>query len=157
MAVGRPSKFKETSDLFIAQIEAGQPMAAAAVSAGIALSTVKNWLTQGREGATDQFSLFLARYTRARAIGLKNTVTEIREKGAADWRATAWLGERLYPEVLSARQTALSVNVAQNVNANPQAAAGLSHEEMRQRIISATEYVDQYLKGREQAAGNNGE
>jgi hypothetical protein len=145
MAGGRPSKFKGTCDLFIAEIEAGQPMAAAAVSAGVALSTVKGWLTSGREGSSDQFSLFLARYTRARAIGLKNTVTEIRDKGADDWRAVAWLGERLYPEVLSLKQAALSVNVNASANANPTPPAPLTHEEMRKRLIDATEYTAKFL------------
>jgi hypothetical protein len=107
---GRPSKFKETSELFIAAIASGQPMGGAAAVAGIALSTVKSWLTAGRQGGNDQFTRFLNRYQQARAVGLKNTVTEIREKGATDWRATAWLGERLYPEELCLKQSVINVS-----------------------------------------------
>jgi hypothetical protein len=102
--LGRRSKL--TPDYvpkFLAQIEKGLPVRAAAALAGLHHDTVMKWLEAARAGDERYFD-FLERYTRARGKAQDAAVERIRRVGADDWRAEAWLLERMHPADFSLKQ-----------------------------------------------------
>jgi hypothetical protein len=100
-AGGRPSKFPKYSAQFLRHIESGQSISSAAGLSGLAESTVFSWLASARNAQGGAFSEFLERYTRARGKAQGKMIQEIREAGQQDWRAVAWLAEKMFPEVFS--------------------------------------------------------
>ena len=97
---GRPSAMTEqvVSDIVNA-LAAGAAVKAAAGAAGISERTYYLWRERGeQEGADEAFLQFLQRTTRAREQGKVALTASIRKAAAEDWRAAAWLLERLEPE-----------------------------------------------------------
>src|SRR5215210_4357861 len=103
---GRPSAMTEqvVSDIVNA-LAAGATIKAATGAAGISERTYYLWREQGgQEGADEAFLQFLQRTTRAREQGKVALTASIRKAAAEDWRAAAWLLERLEPEAWSLKQ-----------------------------------------------------
>jgi transposase-like protein len=88
---------------FFETIETGIGVEPAAASAGLSSSTIYNWIRRGEQeqtaGEASEFVEFLERLTRARAsvhVRLAESLT--RAAATGDWRAAAWMLERLSPE-----------------------------------------------------------
>jgi len=103
-AGGRPSKFRKVVKTFLDQIRAGLTIEAAAGRSGITGRCVHYWLERGRAASHGEFFQFFQSYTRARGEALADMIKEIRSAGREDWRATAWLAERMFKEELSLKQ-----------------------------------------------------
>jgi hypothetical protein len=108
--LGRRSKCTEPYiSTFCEHVAAGKPLRAAAALAGIHVDAVMNWLSLYRDG-DQRFTEFAERYARARGQGEARAVERIRAlgdndgTGRGDWRAQAWLAERMYPEDLNLKQ-----------------------------------------------------
>ena len=104
--IGRPSAMTEqvVADIVNA-LAAGATVRAAAGAAGISERTYHSWRERGeQEGADEAFLQFLQRTTRAREQGKVALVASIRRSAnEGDWRAAAWLLERLEPEAWAAK------------------------------------------------------
>ena len=129
---GRHSKATPAICQAIAQaIERGANIEAAAVAAGVAHSTVCEWLARG-EGrhprpSTPDLEAFAAAVRKAEAAFECALVARINEAatddGGRDWRAAAWLLERRFPDRWGRRTRA---EVATTVQASGSAAAALA-------------------------------
>ena len=105
-APGRPSAMTDevVTDIVNA-LAAGATAKAAAGAAGISEATYHSWRAQACEGADPVFLEFLERTTRAREQGKVALAASIRKAAnEGDWRAAAWLLERLEPEGWSLKQ-----------------------------------------------------
>jgi hypothetical protein len=101
--VGRPSKLNEhVTRALIHNVSTGATLELAADAAGIHISTLHNWRTQGDAdldaGKDTQYSRLVDALSRARADGELALVSLIRSHGLTDWRAAAWLLERRAPK-----------------------------------------------------------
>lgn len=67
---------------------------------GISMATWSNWHRRGSEGE-QPFSEFVNRTTRAIGDGLASRVGAI--AGSGDWRADAWMLERMHPDEFGKR------------------------------------------------------
>jgi len=134
-------------DAFIKHVESGQPLSAAAALAGIAPRTVQYWLEFGRKEPNGRYGIFARRFERARDLSLAGYIAEVRKIGCnsekPDWRAAAWLGERIHREKLwlnygQANQTSV-VNI--NVLSTPTAQLPERQAVVRE-IEGTTEVLD---------------
>jgi hypothetical protein len=89
---------------FLKHIESGQTIVAAAALSGIGQSTVFNWLAIARNASEGVYREFMEAFTRARGKAEGAMVKEVRQAGREDWRATAWLLERMFPERFYVKQ-----------------------------------------------------
>jgi hypothetical protein len=89
--------------IFLKHIEKGLPIRVAAVLAGLHYDTVMSWLSAARDGDT-RYADFIDRYTRARSVAQNKSIERIRRIGAEDWRAEAWLAERMFPKDFNLKQ-----------------------------------------------------
>jgi hypothetical protein len=106
---GRKSILKpELQDRFLRGLASGVGVAQAAAYAGIGRSTAHAWLDRGEKeqaagitAETSEFVVFLDRITRTRATVRVQLAAEIQRAGCegskGDWRAAAWMLERLAP------------------------------------------------------------
>src|SRR5262245_60786799 len=102
--LGRRSKCCEPYvSTFLEHVASGLPLRAAAARAGLHVDAVMNWLALYRDG-DQRFVEFAERYARARGQGEARAIERVRKlgdndgSGRGDWRAEAWLAERMYPE-----------------------------------------------------------
>jgi hypothetical protein len=147
---GRPCKLKDFSASFLKYIENGLPISSAAALSGLAPSTVMDWLAKGRAAKNKQFSDFLEQYTRARGIALGKVVARLTRASEEDWRALAWLAERMWPEELCLKSNSHIVNVVQHAgNGHGSMIAGgpavqmVSEAELLKMAQIAAEVADQ--------------
>lgn len=106
MPGGRPSKLTPAVAERIAKaLEQGMPQETAAKLAGVEPRTFYEWMAQGRrEDGRHEYQQFAQAVTLARATFQESVIAEIRnaftpgEHGVRDWRALAWLMERMFPE-----------------------------------------------------------
>lgn len=101
----KTKKIDKYIDPLLDNLRSGMSYQAAATQAGLALSTVNSW----RESDEEFAELFDAAVDYAEAVML----AEIRQQGRAreDWRATAWILERRFPERWALRKEIdMSVN-----------------------------------------------
>jgi hypothetical protein len=110
---GRPSKLdSEITNRVLAALESGVGIVRAAAHAGVAASTVHNWLQQGdadqQAGTESDRAAFLDRVTRTRANVAVRLAAQLQRAGRenvdGDWRANAWLLERLAPDEFGQHQ-----------------------------------------------------
>lgn len=85
-----PGPSEEQRDLLLAAAQRGATNRDAAALAGIAESTFYKWLSN------DDYADFADAYTRAKATGRMRSIRLIADSD--DWRAHAWLLERVDPE-----------------------------------------------------------
>lgn len=94
--MARPTKLnKEIQDAICEAIENGATYSAAAEAAGIAVSTMNDWLKDERP----RFVQFSEAVRAANARFMTDALRKIREAGRKDWRALAWSLERRLPEL----------------------------------------------------------
>jgi hypothetical protein len=102
---GRPSKCTaQYVPRFLKHIAEGQTIRAAAALAGLHIDSIMRWLEAARDGDERYFE-FSELYARARGKAQSKMVAEIRRAGTGDWRATAWLLERMFVSDFSLKQT----------------------------------------------------
>lgn len=79
----------------------------AAYYAGISPITLLEWLRRGEGNDTSReqtklYAEFAKKYRQARAVLVRQCVEDIRQfKGDGEWRARAWLAEKLAPDELT--------------------------------------------------------
>jgi hypothetical protein len=93
--VGRPSLMTpETVKRITDAVQAGAPRHQAAAFAGIATSTLHNWLARGHAGEP-HYKEFLEGIQQAEGVRVVNAAAKISTSG--HWQAQAWLLERWDP------------------------------------------------------------
>ena len=102
--VGRKPKLtKEIAGKLVRLLKAGHVISVACSAVGIGERTYHRWMEQGARETVGPYWQFWQRVQRARAqceAALLNTVHKHTMK---DWRAAAWLLERLFPARYSTR------------------------------------------------------
>ncbi|HYW88566.1 MAG TPA: hypothetical protein VFB50_12400 [Chloroflexota bacterium] len=89
--MGRPSKLTpERAERLLQAVRDGNTLKAACACAGVTEETLASWRRR--------FLDFSECLTRAIAESEASLVASIRQAGAADWRASAWLLERRWPD-----------------------------------------------------------
>lgn len=106
--MGRPTKCTpEVTELVCEALSFGVSWEAAAAHAGVAVSTVHNWIAQAADDVDGgQYSEFLERTTRARdaaEVRMARIVIQAAEDG--DAKAAQWWLERRRGDSWSAKQT----------------------------------------------------
>lgn len=105
----KPLLTTERAEQLAKEIRAGIPTKTAAVRAGIAESTFYLWLDKGRGQKKGKFSEFLGLIHRAEADRRATHALELvkaargTEKKPGDWRARAWVAERVDSEEFGLR------------------------------------------------------
>lgn len=93
---GRPTLCTpEVIDRLCAEMEALGFVGAACARAGVARSTVEEWVIRGKDGQ-EPYAGFAAKWAQARARANARHVEAI--QASPDWRARAWLLERAAPD-----------------------------------------------------------
>ncbi len=117
---GAPTKCTpEVMDRLCAEMETLGFVGAACARAGVAKSTVAEWVLRGERGE-EPFAEFSARWAQARARAQATLLENIRGAAASgDWRAAAWALERANPEEYP-REPAITVTT----NIQPGVAVG---------------------------------
>lgn len=118
--LGRPTKYTpEVVEIIKAAVKSGLSPTRAGMLAGLNAQTVSEW--RGR------FPEFSDAIELARCEGLKERLENIERSGIMDWRATAWLVEKTFPEEYG-KQAA--INISATANASASAVAVMSDEEL---------------------------
>lgn len=115
---GRPSKLTPTvQESILSAISTGVTYEVACAHAGIAYSTLRNWIVAAEQGDKDPAKVeLLEALKKAEAEAELSCVARIRKAAiGGQWQASAWLLERRYPERWSRRDryevSATNVNV----------------------------------------------
>ena len=94
----RPTKLTpERRDALLKWLRGGLPLETAARLTGVSPSTVQSWRKQSRAGRAG-YRNFETEVLTAMAEGEAIHVARIAEAGRGNWRAAAWLLERMHPE-----------------------------------------------------------
>ena len=118
--MGRPSKLSpEIQERICSALRGGNYESAAAASAGVGSSTVRQWLQWGRDAKSARYVAFLTAVTRAREDAELRLVELWQEAMPNDWRAIAEFLARRYPERWGKRERA-EVTVSATADAVPQ-------------------------------------
>lgn len=92
----------------IERLRAGIPLRWAAQAAGVTYGSAKTWIDHGNEdrnaGRISIYSDFVYEVERADSEYVASAVARIRMHGTDDWRAEAWLLERMHRGVFGNRQ-----------------------------------------------------
>jgi transposase len=83
---------------FLRFLSSGLPMDTAARLVGVQDYTVRLWLTRARTWPRGVYKGFDRDVTRCLAEGEAILLARITEAGRSNWRADAWLLERMYPD-----------------------------------------------------------
>ncbi len=129
----------------------GRPIRVAAEAVGVHHGTVYDWLHRGEAGI-EAYVPFMLDWKAARAEAVGGVIDSIADAGQrsscptctcetpcvapGDWKATAWLGERLYPDTLQLTQ---KVQIQQSVE-QVLIAARSAVDDDGQRIVSEEAY-----------------
>ena len=93
---GRPPKLtSEMETRLVALLKAGVPREVACAGVGIADRTLRIWLTKARAGEED-YQEFADKVEAAQAEAQSTMLFQIRKAGAKDWKALAWMLERVF-------------------------------------------------------------
>ncbi len=102
---GRPSKL--TADIqsrIVSAVRCGASFKNACVAAGISERTFQRWRQKGEhQGAKTEYRRFWRDLTQAEQEGQTARLAIIQKAARNDWRAAAWLLERMNPERFSLR------------------------------------------------------
>jgi hypothetical protein len=95
---GRPSLLtEEVAALLVASLRAGNYPTVASRAAGISWQTFVAWMQRGAKGE-EPYAQLKEQVERARAEGQVRHVAIVSRAAESDWRASAWLLERQWPE-----------------------------------------------------------
>lgn len=97
----RPKLNRDLQARFLSLVRAGVPTEVACEGAGIASRTIRIWQERAKDEADPQHArhaTFAAELEKAKAEAQASTLVDIRRHGKKDWKALAWLLERVYPE-----------------------------------------------------------
>ena len=99
-SLGRPCLLtKDREAKLLKAIEEGMPLKQSAMLAGICYETMNRWRKNGEsESARPEFRQFCQALERSQAIAMQLLVERVSQAGKNDWRASAWMLERRYPE-----------------------------------------------------------
>ena len=118
--MGRPTKLSpEIQERICSALRDGNYESAAAASAGVGASTVRQWLQWGRDAKSARYVAFLTAVTRAREEAELRLVELWQEAMPNDWRAIAEFLARRYPMRWGRRERA-EIAVGTTSNAAPQ-------------------------------------
>ena len=97
---GRPSKLTaDTEARILSMVRSGSSNRTACMAAGICERTFYMWKTKGESpDEPPEYSHFLQELTRAEQEGHAARLALIQKAARTDWRAAAWMQERLDPE-----------------------------------------------------------
>lgn len=99
--VGRPTKLTaEVHQAIISAMEDGATIIVAIRSVGVASTTYRRWMEQGKSKASEHehYRLFRVAVKRARATAELNAIKVIKRAQNDNWAAAAWFLERSFPE-----------------------------------------------------------
>lgn len=101
--MARPSELtQDVADTLLTSLER-MPIKSACALAGVAPSTYRRWVRRGEAGEP-LYEEFAIKARRVRASFAQELVRGIETAGKDDWRASAWLLERLFPREFGLRQ-----------------------------------------------------
>ncbi len=97
--MGRPAELTpELAERIVGYVRDGASLKDASRACGYHESTVRLWRRKGEQPrAREPYVSFSAALTRARREGKLALIGQIRTAAQHDWRAAAWLLERMYP------------------------------------------------------------
>lgn len=97
---GRPCLLTtEREGILLKAIEDGLPLKQAAMLAGISYDTFNRWRIKGEsESAPDEFRDFCKALRHSEAIAMQRLVGRIQSAGETDWKASAWMLEKRFPD-----------------------------------------------------------
>jgi hypothetical protein len=103
---------KRVFDEFIGFVEMGVPSDNACWLANISSTALKRWMRLGEEGAAPYDRIFEA-VRRAESIAVANHVGNLNAaaQDPRQWRAAAWMLERLRPDVFSSSREAKDIDM----------------------------------------------
>jgi|TARA_R110000803_G_scaffold210841_2_gene284382 hypothetical protein len=79
-------------------VQEGHHLATVANAVGIKAGTVMSWLKRGAKGKHSDYVTFLKDFQAAEAVAEVNRFNTLRQDGEGDWKSSAWILERRYPE-----------------------------------------------------------
>lgn len=100
---GRPSKLTPNiRKVILAALREGLTRKLACQLVGISGETFRKWVEKGKEQAHGEYHAFVAEIEAQEAALVVELLKDIRAavtaQGAPDWRAKAWIAERLHPD-----------------------------------------------------------
>ena len=93
----KPKLNRETETRLLSLLRAGVPREVACAGVGIDSRTLRIWLTKARSGEA-RFVEFAGKVESAQAEAQSSMLVQIRKAGAKDWKAIAWMLERVFSE-----------------------------------------------------------
>lgn len=116
---GRPSLCTdETIEKLCAEMERTGVIKYAAALAGVSVDVIELWMSRRNEGGN--YAKFASRWTLARERSRAALVARIMEHADRDWRASAWLLERLDPQTWPQRpEVQVTTHVHQGAEVGP--------------------------------------
>lgn len=86
------------SEAVLELVRQGAPHLVAAIRAGIVERTFYNWVEKGKAAKSGQYRDFYDALQLAEATAEGTLVLQMRKHAAKEWRATAWMLERRFPD-----------------------------------------------------------
>jgi hypothetical protein len=151
-APGRPTKFTpEIRDVILRTLASGVGLETCAAVAGIDARTLAHWIKRGEEeqaaGNESEWVDFLRGVTRARAQVRASLAANIRKAAAeGDWRAGAWMLERLDPQTFGKQATVVQHDHTGEINVSMELLGGRQPVEVpretREKIVALLEEAE---------------
>ena len=88
----------ELSAKLVECIKTGTPITFAGPKCGVSVSVVMKWMAKGRKGSDPACVELFHAIKAAQADFVQASIGEIRQQGAKNWQALAWLLERMFRE-----------------------------------------------------------
>ena len=105
-AKGRPSRFDAARGVIVRTLRTGASIRLAIGLAGVSKTTYHDWMSQGEQDPGSAFGQFADEVKRAKSHGEFRLVDIIRRAAAkGEWKASAWLLERIFYEHYGRRIT----------------------------------------------------
>ena len=89
------------TDHIASLVAKGVPLPKAARAVGVRPSKLGEWMERGRNEVTGDYRRFVRAVEIAQGKFIEEKLESIDASGSKDWRAHAWLLERLYPQQFS--------------------------------------------------------
>jgi transposase len=103
---GRPTKLtKDVHDTIVALVRAGNYLETAALSCGVDVVTVRNWMREGKRNKSGVRHDFFSAVRAASASAQVDDMSTIAMAASADWRAAAWRLEHRWPQKYARKTT----------------------------------------------------